>query len=45
MHDMIAVLDAFVYPGSELWLYNEVGILLVMCCKCCVCKSICDAQR
>lgn len=24
MHDMIAVLDAFVYPGSELWLYNEV---------------------
>jgi hypothetical protein len=23
MHDMIAVLDAFVYPGSELWLYNE----------------------
>lgn len=25
MHDMIAVLDAFVYPGSELWLYNEVG--------------------
>ena len=19
MHDMIAVLDAFVYPGSELW--------------------------
>jgi hypothetical protein len=26
MHDMIAVLDAFVYPGSELWLYNEVGL-------------------
>lgn len=25
MHDMIAVLDAFVYPGSELWLYNEVA--------------------
>ena len=25
MHDMIAVLDAFVYPGSELWLYNEVS--------------------
>ena len=33
MHDMIAVLDAFVYPGSELWLYNEVGMLLVMCCR------------
>lgn len=27
MHDMIAVLDAFVYPGSELWLYNEVLLL------------------
>ena len=27
MHDMIAVLDAFVYPGSELWLYNEVRML------------------
>ncbi|CAL5222099.1 g4408 [Coccomyxa viridis] len=26
MHDMIAVLDAFVYPGSELWLYNEVPV-------------------
>ena len=26
MHDMIAVLDAFVYPGSELWLYNEVSL-------------------
>ncbi len=26
MHDMIAVLDAFVYPGSELWLYNEVSV-------------------
>ena len=25
MHDMIAVLDAFVCPGSELWLYNEVA--------------------
>ena len=25
MHDMIAVLDAFVYPGSELWLYNEAS--------------------
>ena len=25
MHDMIAVLDAFVCPGSELWLYNEVS--------------------
>ena len=22
---MIAVLDAFVYPGSELWLYNEAS--------------------
>lgn len=43
MHDMIAVLDAFVYPGSELWLYNEVlscpfqalGVLAssVACCK------------
>lgn len=26
MDDMIAVLDAFVSPGSELWLYNEVGL-------------------
>ena len=25
MDDMISVLDAFVVPGSELWLYNEVG--------------------
>ena len=33
MHDMIAVLDAFVYPGSELWLYNEVEMLLLMCCR------------
>lgn len=28
MHDMIAVLDAFVYPGSELWLYNEARPLI-----------------
>ena len=25
MHDMISVLDQFVAPGSELYLYNEVG--------------------
>ena len=25
---MIAVLDAFVYPGSELWLYNEASYFL-----------------
>ena len=24
MHDLISVLDKFVDPGSELWLYNEV---------------------
>lgn len=24
MHDIIGVLDKFVDPGSELWLYNEV---------------------
>ena len=25
MDDMISVLDAFVVPGSELWLYNEAS--------------------
>lgn len=24
MDDMVQVLDSFVEPGSELWLYNEV---------------------
>jgi len=28
MGDLIVVLDAFVAPGSELWLYNEVRVFL-----------------
>jgi len=29
MGDLIVVLDAFVAPGSELWLYNEVPKFLI----------------
>lgn len=29
MHDMVACLDEFVQPGSQLWLYNNVSCWLV----------------
>ena len=31
MHDMISVLDQFVAPGSELFLYNEVTPIFPAC--------------